>query len=70
MAQLKCYRCWFRDDSAMLVTQDSHENAALEAQELAGVQNSDIRDQRTEYLRRCKVRRTECLTDGTEKKWK
>lgn len=79
MAQLKIYRCWHKDGSARLVSQTDHRSAAEEAQELAGLQNADMpgrgsaRDdpaERRRYLDACRVVKTECLTDGTEKRWK
>lgn len=75
MAQAKVYRCWYRDGSARLVNQTSHRDAAAEAQELAGLENAPApaitdKAETRRYLDACKVARTECLTDGTETKWK
>jgi hypothetical protein len=73
MAQSKLYRCWFKDGSMRLIHQKDHHDAALEAQELAGLANGDMpKDvaERKRWLAACKVVRTECLTDGTEAKWK
>jgi hypothetical protein len=75
MASLKTFRCWYKDGSARLVSQMGHTEAAAEAQELAGLQNGPAPDKtdRAEYARyraACKVVKTECLSDGTESKWK
>lgn len=74
MAQLKTYRCWFKDGSARLVTQEGHREAAEEAQELAHLGNAPAPPKGHEdyrrYLDACRVVKTECLTDGTVTKWK
>ena len=70
----KTFRCWFKDGTARLITQDSHHDAAMEAQELAGLDNADIRrdddEGRRLYYNATRVVKTECLTDGSVEKWK
>lgn len=36
---MKMFRCWYKDGSARMVNQESHREAAGEAQELAGLAN-------------------------------
>lgn len=70
---MKTFRCWYRDGSSRLVQQSDHRTAAAEAQELAQIANADMPKyvaERQRFLDACKVQRTECLTDGTEKRWK
>lgn len=70
---MKTYRCWYRDGSARTIDQESHEGAAKEAQELAGLDNGPVPTDPVEkkrYLAACKVKRTECLTDGLTRNWK
>lgn len=74
MAQLKPFRCWFKDGSALSVDQTDHRHAAEEARELALLQNAPAPDKTHEdyprYRDAVRVVRTECLTDGTVQKWK
>ena len=75
MSELRCYRCWFADGSARLVDQIGHREAAEEAMELAQLANAPAPKRQdkegwSRYLSACRVVRTECLTDGTVKKWK
>lgn len=74
MAQTRIYRCWYKDDSARLVSQTGHREAAEEAQELAHLANAPVPPKEHEdyqrYFSACRVVKTECLSDGTVTKWK
>jgi len=70
---MKAYRCWYKDGSARTLDATGHREAAGTAQELAHLENCPVPTDPVEkqrYMDACKVVRTECLTDATEKKWK
>ena len=74
MVQLKIFRCWYRDGTVQLVDEKSHRQAAIFAQGLAETRQGPAPEKDGSEMARYKdavrVRRTECLTDGTECKWK
>lgn len=72
--EMKCFRCWYKDGSARMLDAADHRSAAGTAMELASIDNADLDrtkpEQKAEYLNRCRVIKTECLTDGSVQKWK
>lgn len=71
MAQLKPFRCWYHDGSMRLISAKDHRSAALEAQELAGIANADIRDSnRDEFLKRSKVKTVEEIETGRKVRYR
>jgi hypothetical protein len=70
----KTYRVWYWNDSARLVSQTSHIDAAIEAIELATVAQAPAPDhggpEWEQYRRAVCVKRVECLEDGSKVSYK